>query len=83
MPYRNWCSNECFQRALHTDSVHEVSDIEQYIRENEPVEQDGIRDEFGRRGLAEVKRLMTAGRVSYTRDWMLQTQREVNREGEI
>lgn len=48
--------------------------VEQYIEDNEPVDQDIVEAEFGRRGLRAVRELMEQNRVSYTLDWDLQTE---------
>jgi len=49
-------------------------EVEQYIREREPLDQGKIEAEFGRRGIKELRRLMINNRVSYNLGWKLQTE---------
>lgn len=51
-----------------------TDEVEQWIEENEPVDQDVLEDEFGRRGLKAVRELMEQNRVSYNLKWNLQTE---------
>ncbi len=48
--------------------------IERFISENEPVDQDVVVDEFGRRALVSLRELMIQNKVSYTLDWKLQSE---------
>lgn len=50
------------------------AEVETWIQEREPVEQDAVVDEFGRRGLSALRSLMLQDRVSYTLDWKLAIQ---------
>lgn len=48
-----------------------MTDIEEYIAENQPVDQDDFKKKFGTDGLAEVRQLMESNKVSYNLDWDL------------
>jgi hypothetical protein len=45
--------------------------VEQYVVEEQPVEQDRLVEEFGNRGLVALRYLMEKNKVSYTLDWKL------------
>lgn len=49
-------------------------EVERFIRDNEPIEQEEVVEEFGRRGLSALRTLMQKHRVSHTVDWKLQTE---------
>lgn len=53
-------------------------EIEQWIREHGPVDQDRLVEEFGQRGLLEARELMKQNRISYSLDWKLLTEADRN-----
>jgi len=53
-----------------------MDEVEQFIIDNEPVEQDRVVKEFGRRGRVALKQLMLKNRVSYSIDWKLVSEAE-------
>ncbi len=53
---------------------NDTDEVERWIREHEPVDQDVLKDVFGKRGLQQLQELMENNKVSYTLDWNLQTE---------
>ena len=51
-----------------------TQEVEEWIAKHEPVDQDKLVEKFGRRGLASLRDLMEANRVSYNLEWDLQTE---------
>lgn len=51
-----------------------MSAVKEFVAEHEPVEQDEVVDEFGRRGLTALRTLMRRHEVSYSLDWRLVTE---------
>lgn len=48
-----------------------VDEVEQFVAERGPVDQDLVEEQYGREGLTALRKLMSQHRVSYSLEWDL------------